>query len=227
MTRQDCPRPLPSPMARLVMAVIALVLAVGLGIAAHGSNVLDVDLEVTTWVQQLQGGVVRTVADVANILGSTGGASVVIALAIVIAAIRRARWELLYLIALIVFRLLGTQLKPLFDSPRPTDDLVTLTDQWDSTGYPSGHALTAATMALGLAVIAWRRIPSRKIALGSIAVLVVLMLLIGWARIWSGAHWMTDVIGGYAFGLAFVPAATAVPSLILRRDAASDRGDNR
>jgi membrane-associated phospholipid phosphatase len=43
-----------------------------------------------------------------------------------------------------------------------------------------------------------------------IVVLISLGLLVGWARIWTGAHWASDVIGGYAFGVAIVTAALLV-----------------
>jgi undecaprenyl-diphosphatase len=81
------------------------------------------------------------------------------------------------------------------------------------TGYPSGHALTAATLALGLSVIAWRHIPSRGLAIAVIVVLIGLGLLVGWARIWSGAHWPSDVVGGYLFGVATV----AIGVILLNR----------
>lgn len=204
MTATDQPRPLPPPAILLVTMLVALAIGVGLGIVARGDNVLEIDLDLTTAIQQVQGDAVRLIADIANVLGSTAGASVAIAIAIVIAAARHARWEVGFLITLLVLRLAGTQMKPLFDSPRPTEDLVTLIDTWDGTGYPSGHALTASTMALGLAVIAWRRILSRRQAIAAIAALLSLMLAIGWARVWSGAHWASDVIGGYAFGVAIV-----------------------
>jgi undecaprenyl-diphosphatase len=37
-----------------------------------------------------------------------------------------------------------------------------------------------------------------------IVVLIGLGLLVGWARIWSGAHWPSDVVGGYLFGVVTV-----------------------
>jgi undecaprenyl-diphosphatase len=211
------PRALPNLELRLLVTLVALAAAVALGIAMHGNNVLDVDLDVTVRVQRLQGDAVRLVADGANILGSTLGASVATTIAIAIAAIRHARWELLFLISLLALRLLATQLKPLFASPRPPADLVLRIGDWEGTGYPSGHALTASMMALGLAILAWRSVPSRTAALGGIAFLMTLMVVVGWARIWSGAHWPTDVLGGYAFGLAIVSTATLVADVVLRR----------
>jgi membrane-associated phospholipid phosphatase len=203
-----CNRPLPSPRSLVIILLFALLGGIALGVVARGPNVLAWDVDVTGSIQQMDGGAAGTLADIFNLLGSTAGASVAITIAIVIAAVKRERPELIFLVTLLVLRLLGTQLKPLFGSPRPTADLVTIVGTFDGTGYPSGHALTASTMALGLAVLAWRNIPSRRLAIGCIVVLAALALLIGWARIWSGAHWASDVLGGYLFGVAIVAAAT-------------------
>lgn len=203
-------RPLPSPRTLRVILLLALLLGVGLGLVARGPNVLDVDLEVTTAIQQAQGQAVWWLADLGNLLGSTSWAAGALGIGLAGAAALRAWDEVRFLAVLLVLRLLATQLKPLFASPRPTGDLVTIVGDWHGSGYPSGHALTASTMGLGLAVIAWRHVPSRRAAWAVIVVLAVLVLVIGWARIWSGAHWTSDVVGGYAFGAAIVALATLV-----------------
>lgn len=208
MTRPN--RPLPSPRALLIVAVLALVVGIGLGLIAYGPNVLNADLEVTTSIQQAQGGAVRWLANAGNLLGSTAWAAVAIGVGLLAAAALCAWDEVWFLATLLVLRLLATQIKPLFASPRPTDDLVTIVGDWHGSGYPSGHAMTASTMGLGLAVIAWRRVPSRRVAWIVIAALAALVLVVGWARIWSGAHWTSDVVGGYAFGTAIVALATLI-----------------
>lgn len=201
-------RPLPSSRALIVIALLALLLGVGLGLVARGPNVLDADLEVTTWMQQAQGQAVRRLADAGNALGSTAWAAAAIVIGLAGAAALRAWDEARFLAVLLVLRLVATQIKPLFASPRPPGDLVTIVGDWHGSGYPSGHALTASTMGLGLAVIAWRRVPSRRVASLVVALLLALVLLVGWARIWSGAHWASDVLGGFAFGTAIVALAT-------------------
>lgn len=203
-------RPLPSTFWLAITSFLSLIVAIVLGLVAHGPNVLGWDVDVTSTVQQVQGTPAPALADLGNLLGSTMWAALAIVLGIAGAAILRLRAELVFLATLLALRLLATQLKPLFASPRPTDDLVTIVGEWHGSGYPSGHALTASTMALGLAIIAWRRIPSRRVAIATIALLIVLALIVGWARIWSGAHWTSDVLGGYAFGTAIV-ALSAIP----------------
>lgn len=194
-------RPLPSFHATAIVIAVALLLAVGLGIVAAGDRLVPGDVRIAQAVQRLDGNFTANLAKIGNLLGSTGWTVVALVLALTGAALLKARPEMIYVATLMVLRLAGTQLKGSFDSPRPTDNLVLITGIHDGTGYPSGHSLTAATLALGLAVLAWRHIPSRRLAIGAVIALLGMMILTGWARIWTGAHWPSDVIGGYAFGI--------------------------
>lgn len=212
-------RPLPSPRATVALLLLALLAAIALGAVARGGNVLEWDVHASTAIQRAGGRSVEVLADIGNTVGSTLVAAIAIALSIVIAAVRRAWPETVFLSSLLILRLLATQTKPIFSSPRPTDDIVTIIGEWDGTGFPSGHALTASTMALGLAVIAWKRLPSRPLAITTVGILIAFMFLVGWARVWTGAHWATDVLGGYLFGLAIVAASL----VIMRQFAPADR----
>lgn len=204
-----------TPLA-MITVLVATILGFALGVTAAGDNVLPGDVPLSSAIQQLDGRTFGRLADAGNTIGSTLWAATAILLALTIAALLRAWPAVTYLAALLVLRLLGTLLKPLFNSPRPTGDLVLITGTHDGTGYPSGHAFTAATMALGLAVLAWRHIPSRAMSVATVTVLIALMMLIGWARIWSGAHWPSDVLGGFAFGVAVVAAGVVVLNRVSR-----------
>lgn len=206
-----------SPAVPLVLCVLALLAGFALGAVVRGPNVLGWDVNIAVAVQGTDGALVEGLADLGNAIGSTVWAAGAIGLAIVLAAVARAWPDVAFLVTLLALRLIATQTKAVFDSPRPTDDLVTIIGTWDGMGYPSGHALTASTMMLGLAVIAWRRIPSRPLAIGTIGILIGLMLLVGWARIWTGAHWPSDVVGGYLFGIAIVAVSVLVLERVARR----------
>jgi membrane-associated phospholipid phosphatase len=190
--------------------VVATILAVGLGVAAAGSGELTGDLGFTRALQRLDGQPFETLATIGNTIGSTAGGLVVISLMILVAALWRAGKDLVFLTAVLALRLLATQLKPLFESPRPTADLVEIHGTFHGSGFPSGHALTAMTMALGLSIIAWRWTRHRPVAILAVAVLMLLALLIGLARVWSGAHWPSDVLGGYCFGVIIVALAVLI-----------------
>ncbi|HWV36598.1 MAG TPA: phosphatase PAP2 family protein [Thermomicrobiales bacterium] len=203
-------RPLPSPSICLAIATITLLIGLVTGIFAAGSSVLPGDVRIATTIQRASGPLVEVLVRIGNRAGSTLMAEIAIAVAILVAAILRARTDVVYLTTLLILRLAAIPLKGVFVSPRPTEDLVTLNGMFDGYGFPSGHSLTAATLCLGMAVLAWRHIPSRRLAIASVIALVGLMLLVGFARVWVGAHWPSDVVGGFAFGILIVAIGVLV-----------------
>lgn len=72
--------------------------------------------------------------------------------------------------------------------------------------FPSGHATQTISFYGMLAVVLIvSYAPRRRWPLVIGAVLVT--LLVGASRLYLGVHWLTDVLGGYALGLAWLAAA--------------------
>jgi undecaprenyl-diphosphatase len=85
---------------------------------------------------------------------------------------------------------------------RPTADLVTILNPSSGYSYPSGHALFFTWLAFMLAVaIAPHVSPRWRVVTWVAASVVVVLACIG--RIWAGAHWPTDVIGGFLLGIGW------------------------
>jgi len=75
-------------------------------------------------------------------------------------------------------------------------------------GYPSGHAAVAATLALGLT-----RNGERSWKLAG----CLLAGFVGVSRVYVGAHYPLDVIGGWAMGVAVADLYDVVASATLER----------
>ncbi len=94
-------------------------------------------------------------------------------------------------------------LKYLFAHPRPPDlDPAVRLASAEGYGLPSGHAQSA--------VIVWGYLASafRKTWLWIVALLLI--LLIGFSRIYLGVHFPTDVLGGWIVGVIFLLAYLAL-----------------
>lgn len=114
---------------------------------------------------------------------------------------RRAWWRLM---ALGVTMGAGTgimwTLKGVFGRARPDGLLATPT----SASFPSGHAFTATVLYGFLLFLVWRETSSRPLRLTLTGLLVLLIVLIGLSRILLGVHWVSDVLGGFTIGLAWL-----------------------
>lgn len=110
------------------------------------------------------------------------------------------RTTLILVINAIVAGILDRTLKYFIARPRPTlfDEIT----RPETFSFPSGHAMMSMVIYGGIAAALVVHRPWRRPWLiGGTALLV---LAIGFSRVYLGVHWPFDVLAGYAGGLPFV-----------------------
>lgn len=145
-------------------------------------------------------------------LASLGDAQVLgpAALAVLLYLAWRRRWmAAAHWLAAIVFGLaLTAMLEAVIDMPRPPTAPA-------GFGFPS-VAVTMMTIVLGFfAVLIARELPGRR-RVWPYLMAGVLTTLVGFARLYLGAHWASDIVGGTLFGIGWL----LVLGLAYRRHAA-------
>ena len=85
---------------------------------------------------------------------------------------------------------------------------------WGAFAFPSGHSAASAALYGFLAIIVAWEIEGRW-RLPMTGVIAVLIGAIGFSRVYLGAHWLSDVLAGTAFGIA---AAALIAIAYLRRN---------
>src|SRR3954453_18821943 len=184
-------------------ACYAVVGVLGLGVAAHFGPQLRLDGLVS---EALYAGDSRTVAlnDLLQVLTSPGLTvfRVVVALPVLLRLVfLRAWWTAAWVLtAIVLVAPLTTALKELVGRVRP--DFAHGGARLESLSFPSGHSSGIATLVTVVLVLAWPLVgrPGRGVCL---ALGIALAVLVGLTRMWLGVHFLSDVLGGWAFGVAW------------------------
>lgn len=111
--------------------------------------------------------------------------------------------------------ILWNAVKVLTDRARPPAALAVT--RFDGLAFPSGHATQAmVAWGAGAALIAARTSSwARKVAAWAVAGVVV--VVVGITRLYLGAHWLTDVIGGGALGAMWLTIILAMVRIVPAR----------
>ena len=191
---------------RLVIGVVLLVLAIGLGIQVT----LEADIDIDDWwnsfvdvFSPLQPG-----AFVMNFLGGGWFATFVVPLgaAAILLALRRP-WGALFALCASAGSALAVQLlKAAFGRARPEDMIVVS----DHGSYPSGHTANAATIAVIAVVI----VPRVWVAVVGAA----WVFAMAFSRTQVHAHWFSDTVGGTLAGLGAALVVAALFTAVLERE---------
>ena len=165
-----------------------------------------------------------TFADAARVVTNLGdGWTVTILTGVVAVALAfRREWLLGWWLVITVAgsALLSTIVKFSLERIRP-DSAGELTSA-HGFSFPSGHTQAATVTYVSVVlVVAWQMLrPRHPARIASMAAVIAVVGAVGLSRIYLGAHWPSDVIGGWLSGSAWVLAAT----LVLVRLSASRAG---
>jgi undecaprenyl-diphosphatase len=192
-----------------------------LAIVVSASNTLSVDHSVLTWVGEHRRAAVTSVMQTVTWLGS-GSVLYPATIALALLWWRRERdWRPGAMLAASLggSTVLYNLFKRITERPRPpAADAVGSYSHWS---FPSGHATQCMAFCAMLVVLAGldgrARLWLWVIAAAAVA------LSVGASRIYLGAHWVTDVLGGYALGGAWVSLLTAVGLATILRTPPLDR----
>ena len=160
---------------------------------------------------------------VASVLGSLEALAIVGVLVAVALLVQR-KWLTLaaWLVGVLGGEVLNLVLKDLFARPRPSFEHPLVVDT--SYSFPSGQAMESVVVYGILAyfvVLTSRAWGKRAVSVGGAAIVV---LLIAFSRVYLGAHYVSDVVGGFAAGGAWLSAVITAWEAMRRRYMANRRG---
>jgi undecaprenyl-diphosphatase len=139
-----------------------------------------------------------------NGITSMGSSYVVLPVFVIVGiglVIRRRYGALLFLsLALAGSLVIDFLAKLVFQRPRPKLDYASVLPDYS---FPSGHSMNGVVFYVSLALIAWS-VFGRRVGIAVTALAAILAILIGISRIYLGYHYLTDVVGGWLAGIAWL-----------------------
>ncbi|MFC7527511.1 phosphatase PAP2 family protein [Actinoplanes sp. GCM10030250] len=208
-----------SVLGLIVVALFGLAFGVLLLLVRfHWSPLQDLDRSVADSLNRWASGS-DTVVAVLQQISSFGGRGFLIPLVVLLTALllirRRPRPAIYMIVTGAGAMLLDPSLKALIGRLRPVVEVPVA--QAPGNSFPSGHALGSMVVygMIVLVFLAAIRRSWRPVFIGALAVLVA---AIGFTRIALGVHFVSDVLGGWLLGLAWI-SVTAYAFRIWRREA--------
>jgi undecaprenyl-diphosphatase len=197
------------------VVIVFIVFGVAIAMIRSNSGVVNVDVAVTRWAAAHATGVSLDVFGWLTLAGGTVGV-VAVALVTTVFALRRwRRWSvaLFFLIVLGGQLLLSNAVKYTVERVRPDAPPFHVLA---GPSFPSGHATAAAATWAAVALVLSRgSSPRMRAILGGTAAGVA--VAVACSRVFLGAHWTSDVIGGLLLGWTwFALCAVAFGGRVLR-----------
>ena len=195
-----------------VLWVIVVLMYVAIAVPDFRAWAQGFDDQVLTWAVEAEAGPLVSVAKAASFIGSS-----VIMVPFMIAVAGYLFWKkqmttmVFWVSAFAVSEAVTWISKFAYARPRPLMALVVT----HGDAFPSGHADTAATVAVGVVLqLAIRA--SRHWYWWAVAVTYI--ATIAWSRIYLYAHWFSDVLAGVALGAAVIVTGLLITSSLEQHD---------
>lgn len=200
----------PDQHARLRAAVAVSLLAALVVFAALADELAEwqpfvsLDRHVDELLNERATPALTTAMEAVTWLGSTNGLVLLtLAACAVLLVRRRVRAALLVALALAGAEVLDALLKVEFARPRPSL-AHPLVAQAGGYSFPSGHATGSMAVYGAVAYLSLTTVRSRPARAVITAGALLVVVLIGFSRVYLGEHFPSDVIAGWCVGVAWV-----------------------
>ncbi|HMN14016.1 MAG TPA: phosphatase PAP2 family protein [Bellilinea sp.] len=185
----------------LIISILLLLGFAILAFSAASAPYFGFDLAISKAVQSYKLPVLSQYLYVLNWIGYNPQSYIISAVIILFILLRGFTLEgILSLVSVLASTFLGRYFKALIARPRPDASLVQVEEILHDLSFPSGHVLYF-TVFFGFLLFLTITLlhPSWKKTF-LILLLASMVALIGLARVYTGNHWTSDVLGGYLLG---------------------------
>jgi membrane-associated phospholipid phosphatase len=101
-----------------------------------------------------------------------------------------------------------------FNRPRPPTQIWIIVNL---PGYPSGHAVTVVVFYGLLAYLLVPKMPSTFWKAIVTAAALLIIAFVGFSRLFTGGHYLTDILAGYGLGIAWSGLVYTLVELVFKK----------
>jgi membrane-associated phospholipid phosphatase len=169
-----------------------------------GDPIVRWDVEFARWLHEHSSGLLVTLFKIVTLAGNAAVLGVIV-VGIGFFLIRRGRANDAALIFLAFggASVVNALLKLVFHRPRPELAFIHL----DTYSFPSGHAAASSATFATIAYLLGRRQHSTAARVWTGVGAAAAIALVGFSRLYLGAHYLSDVLAGISFGVAWATAS--------------------
>jgi membrane-associated phospholipid phosphatase len=179
-----------------LLATATLPLSVG----AHLTARYPGDVRLAQGIQSVDVPVLGGVLHVENSIGSPWPAVTIIAMFLVVLFVTHHAGLAVLFAGTNALWGVSSIVKGLVVRPRPAAPLVRISEHASGASFPSGHVVSAVLLYGMVAVLVEMVSLPRSARRGVQVICLLVIVLMGPARVYVGAHWPSDVLGGYLWG---------------------------
>lgn len=186
-----------------LILVIPFLIIAALG-HLYPESVTSWDYQMAEWIYEMREAELTQYIERLTRIGD-GISQVIVTAVIGLIFANLVTWKLgLWYILTVLFgaEFLNNAVKNIHQRIRPTE--VTSLIEQGGYAFPSGHSMGTMILYGGLIYMIWRHGHSQSIKFLTTILVVLVIIGVGFSRIYLGVHYLTDVIGGWSLGLAWL-----------------------
>lgn len=183
-----------------LILLIAIIVVISYGVIFY--DVLWIDTVVANFVDDIRCDKLDFFMKFITSFGNT--TTIIILLSVVlwllVKMVRNKKLAMFFLSSVALDVLINQGIKFLIRRERPVNSLIYV----GGFSFPSGHAMVSMAFYGFLIYIFYKLINNKKLKWGLISLCSLLILLIGFSRIYLGVHYFSDVVVGFSISLLYL-----------------------
>lgn len=183
---------------KMIISLICILLFIILSIFVFTDNTTNIENSVMSFMIGIRNNsLTKRMINITNI--GSAYSLIVISLLLLI-FIKNKKIPLMIIYNLIGVFLTSQLFKIIFRRERPLDVFLVTTNDYS---FPSGHMMVSTAYIIVILYIIYKTLNNKLSKILISIFLIILVLLIGFSRMYLGVHYITDIISGLLLGISF------------------------